>query len=225
MTTKANAIASMVNTLAKGLQAAKAAEKKPSKPKLVLSAEKQIELAREAGASANAMVNAKEAFTAAAKQLHEVGAKVGDARKCKLAQAFLAGRYPDGKGKDGKAVAAQTKKNALAAFRAAVEKGSAYNENAKRDEKKAAAKKGASHAAKTEAAAGEADAPAKKGATHVGADETATTFACTIARKGSAEKAAQTFRDLLNKMRNAEEYAMLCALLIDALDEFEGEAN
>jgi hypothetical protein len=64
--------------------------------------------------------------------IHKVKAKVGDARVCPLAQAFLAKRF------DGKKVATSTKSNALNAFRKAVEKGVEYNENAAR-----AAKKGA----------------------------------------------------------------------------------
>ena len=206
MTTKANAINDMVQTLAKGLKAAKTAEKKPMKAKLILSAEKQIEIARQAGEAAFTMLNAKEVFTAAAKQLHEVGAKIGDARKCKLAQAFLAGRYPDGKTKDGKPAAAQTKKNALAAFRAAVEKGSGYNENAKRDEKKAASKKGASHGAKTKAAAEDA------------------TIVCAIKRKATIKQAASEIRKLAEQMRSIEGLNLLAAMLVDVVNQIDNES-
>jgi len=134
--------------------------------------------------------------------LREAKVVIGDSRKCRLAKAFLAARFPA-------PVAGSTKANALSAFRTAVETGKAYDENAKRTEKKQATKTGA----KT--------ADTKK-ATHIEATETATTYQCTIARKGSAKKAAQVLRDLMNKMRESEEYAPLAALVIDSLDEFDG---
>jgi hypothetical protein len=88
--------------------------------------------AERAGLNAKGAVSAKAECNEACKELHKVKAKVGDARVCPLAQAFLAKRF------DGKKVAASTKSNALNAFRKAVEKGVEYNENAAR-----AAKKGA----------------------------------------------------------------------------------
>jgi hypothetical protein len=215
MTTKQNAIAAMVNTMQAGAKAAKAKAAKASKAVITLSQAEQVRIAREAGEAKGIELTQRETFDKAAKQLRDAKVVIGDARKCKVAQAFLAGRFGDAK------VATQTKKNALTAFRKAVESGTAYNENAKRAEK-AAAKKGA----QTEPKAGkaEADTDTKK-ATHIGAAETATTYACTIARKGSAKKASQTLRDLINKMRDAEEYAPLCMLMIDALDEFDGTAE
>jgi Sec-independent protein translocase protein TatA len=112
---------------------------------------------------------------------------------------------------DSKPKLLHTKANALSAFRKAVETGKEYSENAYRkpDTKKETKKTGA----KT--------ADTKK-ATHIEASETATTYQCTIARKGSAKKAAQVLRDLMNKMRESEEYAPLAALIIDSLDEFDG---
>ena len=92
--------------------------------------------AERAGLNAKGAQTAKQACNDACKELHKAKAKVGDARNCPLAQAFLAKRF------DGKKVAASTKANALAAFRRAVEKGVEYNENAARDAKKKGAKAG-----------------------------------------------------------------------------------
>jgi hypothetical protein len=211
MTTKAKqgAIALAVQTLSQ----TKRETAKPSKTVITLSIAEQVKLAHDAGAAKGTELTHREIFDKAAKALRDAKATIGDARKCKVAQAFLAGRFGDAK------VAAQTKKNALGAFRKAVESGKAYNENAARAEK-AAAKKGAQTEPKTDKAETEGDT---KKATHVEASETATTYACTIARKGSAKKAAQTLRDLINKMKSSEEYSGLCLALIDALDEFDGE--
>lgn len=196
--TKTDAMAQAVKTLSQ----VKRETAKPSKAVITLSIDEQIRLAREAGEAKGIELNQKEIFTKCANALRDSKAIIGDQRKCPIAQAFLAARFP------GK-VANSTKANALAAFRKAVETGKAYDENAKRTEKKQAKKTGA----KT--------ADTKK-ATHVEASETATTYQCTIARKGSAKKAAQVLRDLMNKMRDSEEYAPLAALIIDSLDEFEG---
>jgi len=212
MTTKAKqgAIALAVQTLSQ----TKRDTAKPSKAVITLSIAEQVKLAHEAGAAKGAELTQRAIFDKAAKALRDAKAVIGDLRKCKVAQAFVAGRY----GSD-KAVTAQTKRNALLAFRKAVESGKAYNENAARAEK-AAAKKGAQTEPKADKAETESDT---KKVTHVEASETATTYACTIARKGSAKKAAQTLRDLINKMKSSEEYSGLCLALIDALDEFDGE--
>ncbi len=193
-----NAIAHTVASL----KQTKAKSVKPSKPVITLSIDEQVKLARKAGLAKGTELFQKEIFDQAAKALREAKAVIGDARKCPIAKAFLEGRFDAG-------VAASTKANALSAFRAAVNEGKAYDENAKRKEKKTAKKTGA----KT--------ADTKK-ATHIEATETATTYQCTIARKGSAKKAAQVLRDLMNKMRDSEEYAPLAALIIDSLDEFDG---
>ena len=210
MTTKSNAITQAVKTLSQ----TKRETAKPGKAVITLSIAEQVKLAHEAGAAKGAELTQRAIFDKAAKALRDAKATIGDLRKCKVAQAFVAGRY----GND-KAVTAQTKRNALLAFRKAVESGKAYNENAARAEK-AAAKKGAQTEPKADKAETEGDT---KKATHVEASETATTYQCTIARKGSAKKAAQTLRDLLNKMKSTEEYVPLAALVIDALDEFDGE--
>ena len=197
--TTQNAIDSIVKTLSQ----VKRETAKPSKPVLTLSIDEQIRLAREAGEAKGIELNQKEIFTKCANALRDSKAVIGDARKCPLAKAFLAARFPA-------TVAGSTKANALSAFRIAVETGKEYSENTYRkpDTKKETKKTGA----KT--------ADTKK-ATHIEATETATTYQCTIARKGSAKKAAQVLRDLVNKMRESEEYALLAALVIDSLDEFD----
>jgi hypothetical protein len=186
---------------------------------VTLSQAEQIKLATSAGEAARTMVNAKDAFNAAAKKLRDAKATIGKSvRTCKLAQAFLQARFGDKK----PAGAA----NALSAFRAAVNEGKAYDENAKR-KAKAAATKAANKAGGADVAtddeAAETEDKAAKGKTHVGTSETATTYACTIARKGSAAKASQSLRDLFNKMKGSEEYSDLCAYLLDGLDEYDGE--
>jgi hypothetical protein len=92
--------------------------------------------AERAGLNAKGAVSAKASCNEACQALHKAKAKIGDARNCPLAQAFLAKRF------DGKKVAASTKSNALNSFRKAVEKGVEYNENASRDAKKKGAKAG-----------------------------------------------------------------------------------
>lgn len=185
------------------LKASKAAATKPSKVVYVATA-KHIELAAQAGAASGAMITARETFNKAAKELKDAKAVIGDSRTCPLAKAFLASRFT------GK-VAASTKKNALSAFRKAVETGKDYTENAAREEKKAAKKTGAKHNAPKDSKESEKDIADEK-----------TEFIIKIAKRGSAEKAAKEFRKLVNKMKESEEYSDLALLLIDALDDFEG---
>lgn len=200
--------------------------------KITLSQVEQVKLASEFGVASHSMYSARAAADAIAAKLRDAGAKVGDARKCPLAKAFLAARFPNGKTAAGKDVAASSKANALAAFRAAVASGKTYDENAiakaaaktKKIAKAETGKAGTADIAQDDESEETEDKPAK-GKTHIGTAETATTYACTIARKGSAKKASQTLRDLVNKMRDSEEYAPLCLLIIDALDEFDGTAE
>jgi hypothetical protein len=200
-----NAIAHTVNSL----KASKAKTAKPSKAVITLSIDEQVKLATKAGEAKGTELNAREVFNQAAKALREAKATIGDQRKCPLAKAFLAARFPG-------TVAASTKANALAAFRASVNDGKAYDENAKRKEKKAAAKTGAKLPGNKKETKAESDESEGE------SEETAKSFSVSIARKGSAKKAAQVLRDLMNKMRDSEEYAPLAALIIDSLDEFEG---
>ena len=191
---KANAIDAIVKTLSQ----VKRETAKPGKVEYIATTA-HIDLAREAGTWSGSIVNAQTEFNQAAKALREAKVIIGDARTCPLAKAFLAARFA-GKGK----VAASTKANALAAFRKAVSSGKDYSENAyrKTEDKKTGAK----------------TADTKKETK----TETAESFSVSIARKGSAKKAAQVLRDLMNKMRDSEEYAPLAALIIDSIDEFEG---
>ena len=208
MTTKAK-IANSITQAVKTLSQSKRDTAKPSKVSYIAT-KAHIELASEAGKLSGTIVDNQAYFAKVAQMLRDAKVIIGDARTCPLAKAFLTARFAD-KTK----VAKSTKANALLAFRKAVSSGKEYSENAYRkpDAKKETTKTGAKTAPKT--------ADTKK-ATHVEASETATTYQCTIARKGSAKKAAQTLRDMLNKMKSSEEYAPLCALVIDALDEFDG---
>jgi hypothetical protein len=210
MTTKAKQT-KIVNAIDQAVKTLSQSKRDTAKPSAVtyVATKAHIELAREAGGLSKVIQDNQEYFNKIAGMLRDAKVVIGDARKCPLAKAFLAARFT------GK-VAASTKANALLAFRKAVSSGKEYSENAyrKADAKKETAKKGAQTAPK---------ADDTKKVTHVEASETATTYQCTIARKGSAKKAAQTLRDLINKMKSSEEYSGLCLALIDALDEFDGE--
>jgi hypothetical protein len=197
--TKTDAMTQAVKTLSQ----VKRETAKPSKVSYIAT-KAHIELASEAGKLSGVIADNQAYFSKVAQALRDAKVIIGDQRTCPLAKAFLAARFT------GK-VAASTKANALSSFRKAVSDGKDYSENAyrKTEDKKSSKKTGA----KT--------ADSKK-ATHIEATETATTYQCTIARKGSAKKAAQVLRDLMNKMRDSEEYAPLAALIIDSLDEFEG---
>ena len=91
-----------------------------------------ITLAAQVGLNVSGVMTAKAAAQKAVDELHKAKAVVGDARTCKLAQAFLEKRF-SGKAK----VSAGSKANALSAFRKAVATGKEYNENAGRDKAKA----------------------------------------------------------------------------------------
>ncbi len=93
--------------------------------------------AERAGLNAAGAESAKAACNAACQELYKAKAKIGDARKCPLAQAFLAKRFGTAK------KAASTKANALRAFRKAVESGKPYTENGTREAKAKAKAKGA----------------------------------------------------------------------------------
>jgi hypothetical protein len=189
---KTDAMAQVVKTLSQ----VKRETAKPSKVSYIAT-KAHIELASEAGKLSGVIADNQAYFSKVAQALRDAKVVIGDGRTCPLAKAFIAARFT------GK-VAASTKANALSAFRKAVSSGKDYSENAyrKTEDKKSSKKTGA----KT--------ADAKK--------ETAESFSVSIARKGSAKKAAQVLRDLMNKMRDSDEYAPLAALIIDSLDEFEG---
>lgn len=210
MTTKTKT--KIVNSIEQAVKTLSQTKRETAKPSAVtyVATKAHIELAREAGGLSKVIQDNQEYFNKIANMLRDAKVVIGDARKCPLAKAFLAARFAD-----MTKVAKSTKANALLAFRKAVSSGKEYSENAYRkpDAKKETTKKGAQTAPKADT----------KKATHIEASETATTYQCAIARKGSAKKAAQVLRDMLNKMKSSEEYAPLCLLLIDALDEFDGE--
>ena len=199
---KTNAMAQAVKTLSQ----VKRETVKPSKVEYIATVA-HIDLAREAGTWGGTINNAQIEFNKCAQALREAKVVIGDARTCPLAKAFLAARFKI-------KVAASTKANALASFRKAVSDGKDYSENAYRKEKKQAAKTGAkTSVAKTETESEDGEETA---------DGEAKSFSVSIARKGSAKKAAQVLRDLMNKLRDSEEYAPLAALILDSLDEFDG---
>ena len=203
--------------------------KKPSKV-VYVATDAHIAIAATAGTAAGNMVSSRIAFNDAAKALFMAKVVIGDARKCPLAKSFLSARFT------GK-VAASTKANALAGFRAAVASGKDYDENASQTAKRTEAKKAA---ATKPAAAAAADVPAATAATPA-APAAATKPAATatpakpaaaasdadhvvaFSKKASAKKAAAELRKLVNKMKDNEEFSLLAACLIDALDEFDSE--
>ena len=187
-----------------------------------------IAIAATAGSAAGSMVSSRIAFNDAAKALFMAKVTIGDARKCPLAQAFLSARFPA-------KVAASTKANALAAFRAAVASGKDYDENAtttaKRIEAKATKAKPAAATKPATVAVAAVETKAKP-ATAVAATKPAAVavtpaatdaYVITIGKKASAKKASATIRDLANKIKDNEEFSLLAACLIDALDEFDSE--
>jgi hypothetical protein len=93
--------------------------------------------AERAGLNAAGAESAKAACNEACQALHKAKAKIGQAKTCALAQAFLAKRFAN------KKAAASTKANALSAFRKAVETGKPYTENGAREAKAKAKAKGA----------------------------------------------------------------------------------
>jgi hypothetical protein len=202
--------------------------KKPSKV-IYVATDAHVALAATAGTAAGNMVSSRIAFNDAAKALFMAKVVIGDARNCPLAKSFLSARFT------GK-VAASTKANALAGFRAAVASGKDYDENASQTAKRTEAKK----AAATKPAA-TADVPAATAATATPAATAATKPAAAtpatpakpaasdadhvvaFSKKASAKKAAAELRKLVNKMKDNEEFSLLAACLIDALDEFDSE--
>jgi hypothetical protein len=204
--------------------------KKPSKV-IYVATDAHVALAATAGTAAGNMVSSRIAFNDAAKALFMAKVVIGDARNCPLAKSFLSARFT------GK-VAASTKANALAGFRAAVASGKDYDENASQTAKRTEAKKAA--ATKPAATATAATKPAATAATPAATAAATKPAAATPAtpakpaasdadhvvafsKKASAKKAAAELRKLVNKMKDNEEFSLLAACLIDALDEFDSE--
>jgi histone H1/5 len=205
MTTKSKAVA-VVNTIV-------------AKPE-------HIALAKKAGNSALTMSTMRDAVNEACKALHAAKVKVGQARVCEVAKAFLAERFA------GKKASAATKAQILSCFRKAVESGTPYNENASKA--KAAAKK----AATKQDAPKDSDAVEAKPAAPVvvtkpaapvvvtkPAKDDETTIILALPRKSTAKQAAKQMRAFVEKMRQSESLAPLAAYIVDVLDEFDGTAE
>ena len=187
---------------------------KAAKPAIVnniVAKPEHIALAKLAGRSAAGMITMREAMDKACKALHKDKAKIGDARKCELAKAFLAERFA------GKKASGATKSQILSAFRKAVESGKEYNENAARAKAKAVTKTDApkdTDAAETETA--------KPVVIQKPAKDDETTIILALPRKASAKDAAKKMRAFIEKMRQSDELADLASYLTDAVSEFEG---
>ena len=181
---------------------------KAAKPALVnniVAKPEHVALAKLAGRSAAGMITMREAMNKACQSLHKAKAKIGDARKCELAKAFLAERFA------GKKASKATLSQILSAFRKAVESGKEYNENAARAKAKAVTKTDAPK--DTDAIETESAKPAKD-------DET--TIILALPRKASAKDAAKKMRAFIEKMRQSDELADFASYLTDAVSEFEG---
>ena len=108
---------------------------KPAVKTAYVATAAHVTLAAQVGLNVSGVMTAKAAAQKAVDELHKAKAVVGDARTCKLAQAFLEKRFA-GKTK----VNPGSKSNALNAFRYAVKTGKDYDENRIRKENKAKAK-------------------------------------------------------------------------------------
>jgi hypothetical protein len=210
---------------------------KPAVVNNIVAKPEHIALAKKAGNSALTMSTMRDAVNEACKALHAAKVKVGQARVCEVAKAFLAERFA------GKKASAATKAQILSCFRKAVESGTPYNENASKA--KAAAKKAATKqdAPKDSDAAKPAETkPAPKGwdvaetstentkpaapvvVTKPAKDDD-TTIILALPRKASAKTAAKQMRAFVEKMRQSESLAPLAAYIVDVLDEFDGTAE
>ena len=207
----------------------------------IIAKPEHIALAKQAGQAALGLQTMRSAIDECCKLLREAKAKVGDARTCLIAKAFLAERFPKGLSKAGKPVSAASKAVILSCFRKAVETGAIYNENAskakakakaltKQDAPKATDAAPATKPAQT-APATKQDAPivvTKPAAPIVvtkPAKDDAETIVLSLPRKSSAKQAAKQMRAFIEKMRQSEELAALAAYIVDVLDEFDGTAE
>jgi hypothetical protein len=183
----------------------------------IVAKPEHIALAKKAGNSALTMSTMRDAVNEACKALHAAKATVGDARTCKIAQAFLVERFT------GKKPSASTKAFTLSCFRKAVETGKDYNENASKA--KAKAKK----AATKQDAPKDSDAVEAKPAAPVvvtkPAKDDETTIILALPRKSNAKQASKQMRAFVEKMRQSESLAPLAAYIVDVLDEFDGTAE
>jgi hypothetical protein len=181
-----------------------------------------IDLATEAGEMAAGISNICDAVSAITRDLHFRAVKVGrfsfkdESKCCPVAKAFINARYPH-----ADAVSDSTVSFTLSCFRKAVESGEDYTENPSRKAKAAKAEtkakaeaeaKAETKAETTEAANDEAEA--------VEADET---IVCAIKKKATLKKAAQEIRKLANSMKPIEGLTMLASMLIDVVNEIDGQ--
>ena len=186
---------------------------KPAVVNTIVAKPEHIALAKKAGNSALATLNMRDACDEACKALHAAKVKVGQARVCEVAKAFLAERFA------GKKASPAVKAQILSCFRKAVESGTPYNENASKAKaaaKKAATKQDAPIVVTKPAAPIVVTKPAKD-------DET--TIILALPRKASAKTAAKQMRAFVEKMRQSESLAPLAAYIVDVLDEFDGTAE
>ncbi len=200
------------------------AAKQPAIVDNIIAKPEFIALAKQAGGSALIRNTMQAAVDQACQELHKAKAKIGHGTKCQLAKAFLAERFPSGKGKTGKAVSASVKAFTLSCFRKAVESGKPYTENPPKG-KKAATKQDApkaSDAVETEAAETET---AKPVVVQKQPKDDDTTIILALPRKAKAKDAAKKMRAFVEKMRQSEELAPLAAYIVDVLDEFDGTAE
>jgi len=199
---------------------------KPAVVNNIVAKPEHIALAKKAGNSALVSQNMRDAVNEACKALHAAKVKVGQARVCEVAKAFLAARFA------GKKASPAVKAQILSCFRKAVESGTPYNENASKA--KAAAKK----AATKQDAPKDSDAVEAKPAAPVvvtkpaapvvvtkPAKDDETTIILALPRKSNAKQASKQMRAFVEKMRQSESLAPLAAYIVDVLDEFDGTAE
>lgn len=195
----------------------KAKAAKPAVVNNIVAKPEHIELAKLAGQSALGTLTMREKCNEACKALHKAKAKIGDARKCQLAKAFLAERFA------GKKASGATKSQILSCFRKAVESGNPYNENASKTKKKAVTKQDAPKA--SDAVEATETETVKPVVVQKQPKDDDTTIILALPRKATAKDAAKKMRAFVEKMRQSEELAPLAAYLVDILDEFDGTAE
>ena len=190
---------------------------KPAVVNTIVAKPEHIALAKKAGNSALTMSTMRAACDEACKALHAAKATVGDARTCKIAQAFLVERFT------GKKPSPSTKAFTLSCFRKAVESGAAYNENASKA--KAKAKKAATKNDAPKAVDAVEAKPAAPIVVTKPAKDDETTIILALPRKSTAKQAAKQMRAFIEKMRQSDELANLASYLTDAIAEFDGTAE
>jgi colicin import membrane protein len=190
---------------------------KPAIVNTIVAKPEHIALAKKAGNSALTMSTMRAACDEACKALNAAKVKVGQARVCAVAKAFLAERFK------GKKASAATKAQILSCFRKAVESGAAYNENASKA--KAAAKKAATKNDAPKAVDAVEAKPAAPIVVTKPAKDDETTIILALPRKSTAKQAAKQMRAFIEKMRQSDELADLASYLTDAIAEFDGTAE